>query len=77
MHELAAATTTRQNYFDNHPENREVARHKRMLDYLDKIREVMDEFYWPEIQRHCAFDLRLSEENRSRVEAERGPRLVR
>ncbi len=48
IHELAAATTTLQNYFDNHPENREIARQKRMLDDLAKIREEMYEFYWPQ-----------------------------
>lgn len=76
MHELAA-TTTRQNYFDNHPENREIGRHKRMLDHLSKIGEAMDQFWWPEIQRHCSLDLRLGEANRSKTEATVALRLAK
>lgn len=76
MHETAA-TVTKQNYFDSHPESREVARHRRMLANLYAIRDAMDEHFWPEVQKHCQFDLRLGQDGRSTTEADSPIKLVK
>lgn len=48
-----------------------------MLANLYAIRDAMDEHFWPEVQKHCQFDLRLGQGGRSKTEADMQVNLVK
>lgn len=41
------------------------------------IRGTMDEHFWPEVQKHCQFDLRLGQGGRSKTEADMPIKIVK